>query len=412
MKVLVYYPHNPFPPKSGSHRRFTEMCRGMKSIGCQVYFLSSTLNTDTKWNISIDDDSLNKVADRLFVYTPNLFDRQYLKFAHRYYGYLKKKPALSSDLYCPPGMRSWFSRILSQVSPDFIFMNYAYWDRLIDHQKLASIPRLIETHDLVTINSKMQKELTPHFLCHNTDILRISQVSNEILREDYFDTLDLVAEKEEFDIYNRYSTTIAITPKEAEIIQNNTSNTNVVSIPMMQKLSLIQNSYSGSAIFPVGPNPFNLHGYFYFLKKVLPKVIHKIPSFQLQVTGSIWNNISLEKVDGVVFSGFVPDLTAIYAQSRFLICPVFGGTGQQVKIVEAMAHGLPVVALKNAAKRSPLQHQINGLVAENAEEFSEYVIQLWEDQNLCRQLGSAARDTIASQYSEDFLFKSLACIFQ
>jgi glycosyltransferase involved in cell wall biosynthesis len=221
-----------------------------------------------------------------------------------------------------------------------------------------------------------------------------------------------VAENEEFDIYNRYSTAIAITQREADIIQTHTSNANVVTIPMMQRLSVIQNSYSGSAIFPIGPNPFNLHGYFYFLQKVLPKVIEKIPSFRLQITGSIWNNISLEKVDGIIFSGFIPDLAVAYAQSRFLICPVFGGTGQQVKIVEAMAHGLPVVALKNAAKRSPLQHQINGLVAENAEEFSEYVIRLWEDQNLCRQLGYAARETIASQYSEDFLCETLAHVFQ
>ncbi|NJM27254.1 MAG: hypothetical protein HC856_01445 [Pseudanabaena sp. RU_4_16] len=112
MKVLVFYPHNPFPPKTGSHRRFTGICMGLKSMGFQVFFLSSTLNTDTKWNLPIDKDLKNKAADRLFVYTPNLFDRQYLKFAHRYYGYLKKIPALSSDLLCPPGMRSWFSKIL------------------------------------------------------------------------------------------------------------------------------------------------------------------------------------------------------------------------------------------------------------------------------------------------------------
>jgi glycosyltransferase involved in cell wall biosynthesis len=412
MKVLVFYPHNPFPPKTGSHRRFTEMCWGLKSIGAKVFFLSSTLNTDTRWNLPVEGNLSNKIADQLFVYAPNLFDRQYLRFAHRYYGHLKKKPALSSDLFCPPGMRLWFSRIVDQVSPDFILMNYAYWDKLIDHAKLANIPRLIETHDLVTINSKMQKQLTPHFACPSNSYLRLSQVGDEILKEDFFDSMELVAEKEEFDIYNRYSTTIAITQRETDIIQKHNPNTNVVSIPMMQKLSLIQNAYSGSAIFPMGPNPFNLQGYFYFLKKILPKVIEQIPSFELQITGSIWNNISLEEADGVVFRGFIPDLAAAYAQSRFLICPVFGGTGQQVKIVEAMAHGLPVVALKNAAKRSPLQHQINGLVAENADEFSECVIRLWKDQDLCRQLGYAARETIASQYSEDFLCESLAHVFQ
>ncbi|WP_162139215.1 glycosyltransferase family 4 protein [Pseudanabaena sp. PCC 6802] len=359
----------------------------------------------------INSDSTNKTVDRLFVYTPNLLDRQYLKFARRYYGYLKKTPALSSDLFCPPGMRSWFSQVLDRVSPNFILMNYAYWDKLIDHRKLADIPRLIETHDLVTLNSKMQKELSRYFP-RNMDSISLDQINDEILREDFFEALNLEAEREEFDIYNRYSTTIAITPREADIIRDRTSNTHVVSIPMMQKPVSIENSYSGPAIFPVGPNSFNLQGYIYFLKKVLPKVMQQIPSFRLQVTGSFGSHISVEHVDGVVFSGFIPDLTATYKQSSFLICPVFGGTGQPVKIVEAMAHGLPVVALKDAAKRSPMRHQFNGLVANNSEEFSEYVIQLWQDRNLCRQLGNAARETIASECSQDLLCDSLARVFR
>lgn len=409
--ILVFFPHNPFPPKTGSHRRFTEICKGLKSVGFQVFFLSSTLNSDTKWNLPIDSDLTTEVADKLFVYTPNLLDRQYLRFARRYYAYLKKTPALSSDLFCPPGMRSWFSKVIARVKPSFILMNYAYWDRLIDHQKLADIPRLIETHDLVTLNSKMQRELARYFP-RNMDSIRLSQISNEIVEENFFEVLNLTAEREEFDIYNCYSTTIAIAPKEADIIKSNTTGTNVVSIPMMQKPVSLKNSYSGCAIFPVGPNSFNLQGYFYFLKKVLPKVMQQVPSFRLQVTGSFGNNISVEGADGVFSSGFIPDLAAAYEQSSFLICPVFGGTGQQVKIVEAMAHGLPVVALKNAAKRSPLQHQFNGLVANNSKEFSEYVIQLWQDRNLCRQLGNAARETIASQYSQDFLCDCLSRIFQ
>jgi glycosyltransferase involved in cell wall biosynthesis len=409
--ILVFFPHNPFPPKTGSHRRFTEICKGLKSVGFQVVFLSSTLNSETKWNLPVDTDLTTEVVDRLLVYTPNLLDRQYLKFARRYYGYLKKTPALSSDLLCPPGMRSWFSKVVDRVRPNFILMNYAYWDKLIDHRRLGGIPRLIETHDLITLNSKMQRELTRHFP-RNMDPITLSQVSDEILQEDFFEVLDLTADRGEFDIYNRYSTTIAIAPREADIIRSNTSNTSVVSIPMMQKPVPLKNSYAGSAIFPVGPNSFNLQGYFYFLKKVLPKVMRQIPSFRLQVTGSFGNNISVESVDGVFSSGFIPDLAAAYEQSRFLICPVFGGTGQQVKIVEAMAHGLPVVALKNAAKRSPLQHRINGLIAENSEEFSEYVVQLWQDKNLCRQLGNSARETIASQYSQELLCESLACIFR
>lgn len=53
----------------------------------------------------------------------------------------------------------------------------------------------------------------------------------------------------------------------------------------------------------------------------------------------------------------------IYQQAKFAICPLIGGTGQQVKIIEAMAHGLPVVALHNVSESSPIEHGVNGFIA-------------------------------------------------
>ena len=86
----------------------------------------------------------------------------------------------------------------------------------------------------------------------------------------------------------------------------------------------------------------------------------------------------------------------------------FWGTGQQIKIVEAMAHGVPVVALRDSAERSPLQHGISGLVANNADEFGDYTIRLWNDADLCRKLGDAARETIAREFSRTRLAERLS----
>ena len=77
-----------------------------------------------------------------------------------------------------------------------------------------------------------------------------------------------------------------------------------------------------------------------------------------------------------------------------------------------MAHGLPVVALRFAAERSPLQHDINGLMADNAEEFAEHTVRLWNDSALCRRLGNAARETVAAEFSKDRLTRALANILE
>jgi len=66
------------------------------------------------------------------------------------------------------------------------------------------------------------------------------------------------------------------------------------------------------------------------------------------------------------------------------------------------------VALRAAAERSPLRHGENGLVADNAFEFAECVLELWKDAELCRRLGNAARETIAQEFSNTRLTEGLS----
>jgi glycosyltransferase involved in cell wall biosynthesis len=112
-----------------------------------------------------------------------------------------------------------------------------------------------------------------------------------------------------------------------------------------------------------------------------------------------------------MLAGFVRDLKRVYERSRCVVCPVFGTTGPQVKIVEAMAYGVPVVALRAAAAGSPIRHGVNGYIATTADEFADYLVELWNHQGLCRQMGQAARETIASEYSRSSLVHRLSSIF-
>lgn len=112
----------------------------------------------------------------------------------------------------------------------------------------------------------------------------------------------------------------------------------------------IENTYDGSPVFVIFTNPFNIQGLLFFVEKVLPLILAVIPGFKLRVVGDACR--VLKPAPGVDLLGFVPDLKLIYVDSGYAICPLIGGTGMQVKIVEAMAHGIPVVALRNVAGSS------------------------------------------------------------
>jgi glycosyltransferase involved in cell wall biosynthesis len=163
-------------------------------------------------------------------------------------------------------------------------------------------------------------------------------------------------------------------------------------------------------VFPAGPNFFNVQGYFYFVKRVLPLVRRQAPDFLLEAT-NMSPCLPHTSEPGVTIHNFIPDLKSFYAKSSFLICPLIAGTGQNVKIIEAMAHGLTVVATKYSQQSSPIEHGVSGFVANSVEEFAEYTIRLWKDKALRKKMGQAAREKIAAEFSRKRLLNDLAKIF-
>lgn len=406
-KVLIFLPQNPYPPQSGFHKRCLEVIDGFKELGCEITLAGSTQTTQQPWTAAGVRDIKAGGIKEVEIYEPGLLDRRVAQGLRRFYGLLRKAPPLGSMIHTPPGFRRWFARLVERTAPDVAVINYAFWSGLLDGgARRKPLVKVMETIDLLSLNSQMWELLERHL---PPPPIAADAIDDRILEEDFFTRHHLAAHPEEYAIYDRYDYTIAITRHEAEAIRQHTSHTKVLHIPMTQTPRYISNRYDGAALFPTGPNPFNLQGYFYFVKKVLPLVRSRSPSFRLQVTGYCSERVGAE--ENVLLSGFVPDLEAVYESARFVVCPIFGGTGQQVKIVEAMARGVPVVALRAVSERSPIRHGVNGLVADGAEEFAGHVCRLWDDPELCRRLGDEARKTIAAESAQSHVKNALASMF-
>jgi glycosyltransferase involved in cell wall biosynthesis len=404
-KALVFFPHNPYPPHTGAHQRCLSILSGLKSVGYEVTLFGSTLITDSPW--PVEDSEIQQLQAQLGVtvevYQGTPLDRQFMaQFAALSQS---RREVVNWDSYTPPGLRNRFRQIFRQLSPELIVVNYSLWGQLAIGEEFQSACRLIDTIDLYTLNIKMRQALSQQL---TSAPLTLEQIDSSIVAEDFYAKLQLEAEPDEYWIFDQYDYTIAIASVEAQLMRQHTHQTKVEYLPMTFTPEEVKNTYTEAPLLAVGPNPFNVQGYLYFVRKVLPIVLNKLPEFRLRVVGSISGNML--PVAGVELLGYVPKLKPLYAESRFAICPLIGGTGQQVKIVEAMAHGVPVIALRNVAESSPIEHGVNGFIAENAEEFAEYAIQLWCDSELCRQLGQAACETIANNFSQDLLVEKLNAI--
>lgn len=394
-RAFVFFPHNVFPPRTGAHRRCREILGGLQELGWDVSLASSYFSTDTPWEKSSESPRALDGIPRVYIHRWNIWDYRYILAVKRLYRILRLEPPLDSSIHSPPNLRRWYSRVFEREAPDALMMSYAHWSGLVSRSLHNRTHTLIDTIDLVSVSYARKRALERDLV--GPPPYDPKRQNSIVLEENYFSLLNHKPDPREFRIYDRFDDTIAITPSEARAIRQRTHRTRVSTIPMTQEAASSDNSYSGGALFTSGLNLFNVQGYCYFVERVLPLVRSQLPSFELTIIGGVCD--AIREVEGVRLYGFVPDLSSCYASARMAISPILAKTGQQTKITEAMAHGLPVVATAASADGTPLEHGVNGYIASNAAEFAEYVVELWRDPKRCRELGTAARECIANQYS-------------
>ena len=92
----------------------------------------------------------------------------------------------------------------------------------------------------------------------------------------------------------------------------------------------------------------NQHGLHWFLHEVWPRLAHL--ELQLDVVGQVGPAMRLRSVHGVQVHGPVDSLSEAYAVADVCINPVQHGSGLKIKSVEALAHGLAMVASPHAVR--------------------------------------------------------------
>ena len=91
----------------------------------------------------------------------------------------------------------------------------------------------------------------------------------------------------------------------------------------------------------------NVRGVERFLREEWPAWRRKLPGLEYRIIGRGLSPRRMRRwarVPGVRLLGFVADLDAEYETCRAVVCPVYEGGGTNIKVLEAMAHGRPVIA--------------------------------------------------------------------
>lgn len=131
----------------------------------------------------------------------------------------------------------------------------------------------------------------------------------------------------------------------------------------------------------------------WFTAQVWPAVRARVAGATFVVAGAGAAGVAAlaDPGDGVVVAGEVPDVADVLATAAVVVAPARSATGTSVKVVEAFAWGLPVVATTVGAGGLDVVAGRDLLVADTAGSFAAAVVDLLDDPTRAAAVGAAGR---------------------
>lgn len=146
------------------------------------------------------------------------------------------------------------------------------------------------------------------------------------------------------------------------------------------------------------------------VRDIWPLVQARVPSARLLIAGRPPELLPSfgAAPQGVDYLGFVEDLTALYARSRVVCCPMIVGGGTRVKLIEAGAHAKPMVSTRIGAEGLDFVPEREILIRESDSDVAAACIHLLEDDAACKSIGMAARARAEQAYAAPIVERRIA----
>jgi glycosyltransferase involved in cell wall biosynthesis len=209
----------------------------------------------------------------------------------------------------------------------------------------------------------------------------------------------------EISMCNRFDRVIAMTKEDAQYLRSYARHANIRDIPIGIDTNYFQPSrepdYPLEVVF-VGNyrHTPNVEAAEFLLKEVVPY----FPEIRFVIAGLYLPETlaRLAKFANVTLPGYVPDTRELFhSPNTIFAAPLFSGTGQRVKLLEAFAMQCPVVTTALGAAGFPIQSGNQAGIAETPPEFRAAIQALVSSVELRAQTGRAARKMIEDDFSWD-----------
>ena len=155
----------------------------------------------------------------------------------------------------------------------------------------------------------------------------------------------------------------------------------------------------------------NADGVLWFCREILPLVRDHVPDLTLQIIGDRPPAALCKLADeesAIELLGRVDDVRPYLTGGAGLVVPLRVGSGMRVKVLDALALGMPVVSTTVGCEGIAVTHGQDILIADEPMDFARAVVDLVNDGELQQRLSMAGRALVMERYAWPVVYDQIS----
>jgi glycosyltransferase involved in cell wall biosynthesis len=295
----------------------------------------------------------------------------------------------SLDLFVYLGMRTdWqFRHILNSYDADVVICSHPWAFPCVDDKSVKLF--IYDAHNCEYL--LMEQILKKHAL-KSLVLKQVKKIEGDACKKSDLIIVCSEKEKEDFvDLYKIDANKIIIIPNGSNIGKGGNGaprgdSRNVVSLLPEEKVVIFIGAYYKPNIDAA--------------RLIIKKIAADLKEFKFLIAGTVFDAFRKEQIPpNVKFLGWVSDeqLDAALRAADIAINPMFDGSGINIKMLEYMSYGLPIVTTECGARGIETEGR-QAFVVSSAGEFSANIKQLFYDEALRARLAEEGRNLVAHKY--------------
>jgi glycosyltransferase involved in cell wall biosynthesis len=264
-----------------------------------------------------------------------------------------------------------------------------------------------EFAEMLPLGGWFPKEIPKLFIVHQIHFIYAQRFAEAHGNSSYSDYLQAIMKMEELAYLQGFNGVVTFSEQDRQVllpwVGPERSFTSPFPIPADVGVAQdLPSAFDGRFLFVASEeNAPNRDALEWALTGIWPKILQQLPEAKLVIVGR-WSEQTRARfaARGLSFTGFVKDLSALLPGGIMLV-PLRIGSGIRVKILVALAQGVPVVSTSVGSEGLLLADGKELLVRDGEAEFATAAVQLSRNPDMWRRLAVAGRAAVSAHYSPE-----------